>query len=125
MADPEPGEQLELVRRPMPEIQRPGAPHLERVASRADVLEVKLRAPLHQAAHRPRPALAEGDAGLGVAVLRRALAGLGYGLETRGDFDSATALTVTAFQRHWRPARIDGIADGETRARLMALLRLI
>jgi len=73
----------------------------------------------------PGPALAEGDAGLGVAVLRRALAGLGYGLETRGDFDSATALTVTAFQRHWRPARIDGIADGETRARLMALLRLI
>jgi len=31
---------------------------------------------------------------------------------------------VRAFQRHWRQDRVDGIADGETRARLIALLRL-
>lgn len=30
---------------------------------------------------------------------------------------------VTAFQRHYRPARVDGIADGETVARLRDLLR--
>ena len=29
-----------------------------------------------------------------------------------------------AFQRHWRPERVDGVADGETRARLIALLRV-
>jgi N-acetylmuramoyl-L-alanine amidase len=39
-------------------------------------------------------------------------------------FDAATATTVRAFQRHWRQDRVDGIADGETRARLIALLRL-
>jgi N-acetylmuramoyl-L-alanine amidase len=31
---------------------------------------------------------------------------------------------VTAFQRHWRQGKVDGIADGETRARLIGLLRL-
>ena len=35
-----------------------------------------------------------------------------------------TATVVRAFQRHWRPERVDGIADGETRARLIALLRV-
>ena len=39
-------------------------------------------------------------------------------------FDAATATIVQAFQRHWRPARIDGAMDGESRARLTALLRL-
>ena len=39
-------------------------------------------------------------------------------------FDAATKAVVIAFQRHWRPEKVDGIADGETRARLIALLRL-
>jgi N-acetylmuramoyl-L-alanine amidase len=30
---------------------------------------------------------------------------------------------VTAFQRHYRPARVDGVADVETLARLRDLLR--
>ena len=38
-------------------------------------------------------------------------------------FDDKTAVILKAFQRHWRPARVDGIADGETRARLVHLLR--
>jgi len=71
----------------------------------------------------PGPVLAEGESGLGVTILKRALAGLGYGLETIGDYDAATTLAVIAFQRHWRPTRVDGLADGETRARLMALFR--
>lgn len=32
------------------------------------------------------------------------------------------AITVAAFQRHWRPTRVDGIADAETRGRIGAVL---
>ena len=65
-----------------------------------------------------------GDEGLGVIVLRAGLHRLGYGLQPGGDYDGATKLTVEAFQRHWRPAQIDGVADGETRATLMGVLQL-
>jgi N-acetylmuramoyl-L-alanine amidase len=72
----------------------------------------------------PGAALGEGDAGLGVLALRAGLARLGYDCPPAGPFDADLAVIVRAFQRHWRPARVDGVADGETRARLMALLRL-
>ena len=65
-----------------------------------------------------------GDEGLGVIVLRSGLNRLGYGLQPGGLYDDETRLTVTAFQRHWRPERVDGIADGQTRARLVGLLQL-
>ncbi|WP_296167604.1 N-acetylmuramoyl-L-alanine amidase [uncultured Brevundimonas sp.] len=65
-----------------------------------------------------------GDEGLGVIVLRAGLHRLGYGLPPGGDYDEATRLTVEAFQRHWRPAQVDGVADGETRATLMGVLQL-
>ncbi|WP_374599525.1 N-acetylmuramoyl-L-alanine amidase [Brevundimonas sp.] len=65
-----------------------------------------------------------GDEGLGVIVLRAGLHRLGYGLAPGGDYDEATRLTVEAFQRHWRPAQVDGVADGETRATLMGVLQL-
>ncbi|MBX3477600.1 MAG: N-acetylmuramoyl-L-alanine amidase [Brevundimonas sp.] len=68
--------------------------------------------------------LSPGDEGMGVIVLRAGLHRLGYGLKPGGDYDEETRLTVTAFQRHWRPSNIDGIADGETRARLVGLLQL-
>ena len=68
--------------------------------------------------------LSSGDEGLGVIVLRAGLHRLGYGLKPGGDYDDETRLTVTAFQRHWRSANIDGVADGETRARLVGLLQL-
>jgi N-acetylmuramoyl-L-alanine amidase len=68
--------------------------------------------------------LAPGDDGIGVVVLRAGLHRLGYGLPPGGGYDEATRLTVEAFQRHWRPERVDGIADGETRARLVGLLQL-
>ncbi len=70
------------------------------------------------------PPLGDGDDGLGVMVLQGALRRLGYEVPTHGRYDAATALVVKAFQRHWAPFRHDGKADGETRARLMALLRL-
>lgn len=68
--------------------------------------------------------LAVGDEGLGVIVLRAGLHRLGYGLPPGGDYDDVTRLTVEAFQRHWRPSKVDGVADGETRATLMGVLQL-
>jgi N-acetylmuramoyl-L-alanine amidase len=70
------------------------------------------------------PALGPGDQGLGVIVLRAGLHRLGYGLQPGSDYDDETRLTVEAFQRHWRQDRVDGVADGETRATLMGVLQL-
>jgi N-acetylmuramoyl-L-alanine amidase len=50
------------------------------------------------------------------------LAEYGYGVSVTGDFDAATRDVVTAFQRHFRPARVDGIADGSTLRTLTDLL---
>ena len=68
--------------------------------------------------------LSPGDEGLGVIVLRAGLHRLGYGLQPGGDYDDDTRITVEAFQRHWRPGRVDGVADGETRATLMGVLQM-
>lgn len=56
-------------------------------------------------------------------ALQKDLAVLGYGLEVTGSLDAATGEVVTAFQRHWRQARIDGRADPQTRAVLKAVLK--
>lgn len=68
--------------------------------------------------------LSPGDQGLGVLVLRSGLHRLGYGIAPGGEYDEETVQTVKAFQRHWRQHGVDGIADGETRARLVGLLQL-
>lgn len=65
-----------------------------------------------------------GDEGIGVVVLRAGLHRLGYGLQPGSTYDEETATTVRAFQRHWRQSRVDGVADGETRATLMGVLQL-
>ena len=72
----------------------------------------------------PGASLKEGDDGNGVFVLQAGLTRLGYDCAPSGVYEPRTAAIVTAFQRHWRPAKVDGVADGETRARLMAILRL-
>ena len=72
----------------------------------------------------PGQGVGEGDKGPGVFVLQAGLTRLGYDCAPSGQFDSHTAAVVRAFQRHWRQERVDGVADGETRARLIALLRL-
>ena len=71
----------------------------------------------------PGAPLAKGDHGTGVFALQAGFCRLGYDLPPSGDYDDDTAVVVAAFQRHWRPGRVDGIADGETRARLVQLLR--
>jgi N-acetylmuramoyl-L-alanine amidase len=50
----------------------------------------------------------------------RGLSEFGYG--TAPDVDVPLEKVVTAFQRHWRPSKIDGIVDEETAYRLGALL---
>ena len=72
----------------------------------------------------PGAPLAQGEEGLGVFALQAGLTRLGYDCAPSGRFDADTRTTVEAFQRHWRPARVDGVADGETRARLVSLLRV-
>ena len=72
----------------------------------------------------PGAPLKEGDDGAGVFALQAGLTRLGYDSAPSGTYDAETATIVRAFQRHWRQSKVDGVADGETRARLIALLRL-
>ncbi len=57
-----------------------------------------------------------------VANMQAAFARYGYNIPTNGKFDGPTMEAVTAFQRHFRPERVDGTADQSTMATLYALL---
>ena len=83
-------------------------------------------APPHETAARDDGglALAPGARSGAVRAAQAALAAWGYGLCVTGVYDTATADTVTAFQRHFRPRRIDGVFDAECGALLRALARL-
>jgi N-acetyl-anhydromuramyl-L-alanine amidase AmpD len=48
------------------------------------------------------------------------LRNFGYGL--RPEMDVPTSTVIEAFQRHFRPSKIDGIADDECERILAALL---
>jgi len=65
-----------------------------------------------------------GDADPEVQTLQTSLRRLGYGIETTGSYDSETMAVVAAFQRHHRPAKVDGIADVSTVTTLGALLAM-
>jgi N-acetylmuramoyl-L-alanine amidase len=67
--------------------------------------------------------LSEGEEGAGVFALQAGLTRLGYDCAPSGKYDAHTTAVVRAFQRHWRQEQVDGVADGMTRARLIALLR--
>jgi N-acetylmuramoyl-L-alanine amidase len=67
-------------------------------------------------------ALRPGDRGDKVAHLQRRLADYGYGITASGQYDDLTQEIVAAFQRHFRPARVDGVADGSTVLTLDKLL---
>ncbi|MGY6708843.1 MAG: N-acetylmuramoyl-L-alanine amidase [Rhizobiaceae bacterium] len=70
---------------------------------------------------RSGSALSEGDRGGEVAQLQKMLAAYGYQVPVHGDFDGETRKVVEAFQRHFRPARVDGVADSSTRDTLAML----
>ncbi|MCL4768354.1 MAG: N-acetylmuramoyl-L-alanine amidase [Hyphomicrobiaceae bacterium] len=76
----------------------------------------------------PEP-ISRGDRGIGmehggqlVVAVQELLASYGYDLEVNGDFDEKTYFVVMAFQRHFRPARVDGRIDQST---ITTLERLI
>ncbi|OCW58599.1 N-acetylmuramoyl-L-alanine amidase [Hoeflea olei] len=64
----------------------------------------------------------EGDAGQPVEALQTMLALYGYGVRVDGSYDAQTTAVIAAFQRHFRPERIDGIADASTIGTLHRLL---
>ncbi|MDO8423887.1 MAG: N-acetylmuramoyl-L-alanine amidase [Parvibaculum sp.] len=68
------------------------------------------------------PVLKLGDRGDPVSELQFRLANYGYGVEVLGVYDAKTEAVVKAFQRHFRPAKIDGVADLSTVATLRLLL---
>jgi N-acetylmuramoyl-L-alanine amidase len=67
-------------------------------------------------------ALSPGDRGDAVAKLQRMLAAYGYGIAASGHYDAQTHEIVAAFQRHFRPERVDGVADVSTVRTLESLL---
>jgi N-acetylmuramoyl-L-alanine amidase len=66
--------------------------------------------------------LAPGAWGPDVAALQQALSSYGYGIDVTGIYDETTRIVVAAFQRHFRPARIDGVADRSTMRTLSKLI---
>lgn len=76
----------------------------------------------------PQPVIAA-EPGLGIAVAGPLVADVqlllrkyGYGIEATGVVDGKTEFVVTAFQRHFRPLRVDGRIDQST---ITTLERLI
>ncbi len=55
-----------------------------------------------------------GEEGAPIEALQAMFAMLGYGAPISGVFCEKTEAVVAAFQRHWRPERVDGIADAST-----------
>ena len=56
--------------------------------------------------------------------VRAALMVIGYRVAPEGGLDPALSQVLRAFQRHWRPATVNGQADAGTIARLVAVARL-
>lgn len=63
-----------------------------------------------------------GDMGQPVEALQSMLSLYGYGVDITGNFCERTEGVVAAFQRHFRPSRVDGIADFATIDTLHRLL---
>jgi len=79
--------------------------------------------------HRVPPArlrdgrfFAQGDAGQPVEALQAMFALYGYDVAVTGTFDARTHAVVTAFQRHFRQERVDGVADASTITTLRDLI---
>jgi N-acetylmuramoyl-L-alanine amidase len=66
--------------------------------------------------------LTPGEEGQPVEALQAMLALYGYEVPVDGVYGPVTEAVVRAFQRHFRPARVDGIADASTITTLRDLL---
>ncbi len=78
--------------------------------------------PCHTSAPKESAALGPGDRGGAVEALQLKLQRFGYGLAISGIYDGVTEHVMQAFQRHFRPGRIDGVADAECETALDDLL---
>jgi N-acetylmuramoyl-L-alanine amidase len=112
----------------------------ERVLGHSDVAPKRKQDPgekfpwqtLHQSGVgqwvRPIPILDGGrvltltDSGEAIREIQRLLAEYGYGIAVTGHYDATTRDVVAAFQRHFRPGRVDGIVDQSTCKTLIELL---
>lgn len=65
---------------------------------------------------------ARGEQGQPIEALQSMLALYGYKIEINGVFDETTETVVKAFQRHFRPQKVDGVADVSTIETLYRLL---
>lgn len=72
--------------------------------------------------HRMSRSFCPGDADPVICAAQDLLADYGYDVARTGRLDEPTSLVVAAFQRHFRPAMVDGCLDEETLARLKALV---
>lgn len=70
-------------------------------------------------------AMSKGTLGPPVMVLQQMLARYGYATQLNGTYDDRLEAVVAAFQRHFRPARVDGVADRSTLETLRALLAAV
>jgi N-acetylmuramoyl-L-alanine amidase len=68
------------------------------------------------------PSFSFGDEGDDIRGWQMSLADFGYGSPVTTKFDETTRDVVSAFQRHFRPAKVDGVADGSTLRTLHKLL---
>jgi N-acetylmuramoyl-L-alanine amidase len=57
-----------------------------------------------------------------IAEIQLLLGKYGYDVPASGNFDGTTRHVIAAFQRHFRPARVDGVADSSTIVTIKALL---
>jgi N-acetylmuramoyl-L-alanine amidase len=71
----------------------------------------------------PDPLFAHAEEGPPVRALQAMLALYGYGVELTGVYDHQTRIVVAAFQRHFRPERVDGETDSSTIQTLRALFK--
>ena len=72
-----------------------------------------------------KPVLGPGDSGAAVEELQSMLSLYGYRIDITGVFDEQTGVVVAAFQRHFRPRRVDGLADRSTVDTLRRLLEAL
>jgi N-acetylmuramoyl-L-alanine amidase len=66
--------------------------------------------------------VSRGDRGLAVAAAQAMFSLYGYGVPLSGVFEEETEAVVAAFQRHFRPERVDGVADSSTIRTLRELI---
>jgi N-acetylmuramoyl-L-alanine amidase len=71
------------------------------------------------------PIFGREEQGAPVRGLQAMLSLYGYGLELTGVYDRQTRCVIAAFQRHFRPERVDGEADASTLVTLKALIERV